>query len=147
MMAAIVIDLDGTLCDCSHRVQHAQAKDWDAFYEGLMGDKVVEPVRELLECMTESLEILLVTGRPEKYRVTTERWLQDNFILWDALLMRPRDDWRHDYEVKLALLEAHFGSKEIVLERVLFALDDRDQVVEAFRNYGLSCWQVRQGDY
>jgi hypothetical protein len=43
------------------------------------------------------------------------------------------------------MTEEYFGSKEAVLQNVIFVLDDRDKVVEAWRNYGLPCWQVRPG--
>jgi hypothetical protein len=40
-----------------------------------------------------------------------------------------------------------FGSKENVQEKVLVVLEDRDRVVEAFREMGLPCWQVQAGGY
>jgi hypothetical protein len=90
-----------------------------------------------------------VTGRNEAFRQLTWSWLNehklDEYI--DTLIMRPDSDWRPDHELKIALLEQAFGSKERALERVAFILEDRDKVVEAYRNYGLPCWQVRPGGY
>jgi hypothetical protein len=49
--------------------------------------------------------------------------------------------------LKPALLEGFFGGKQATIDNVKFVLDDRDAVVEAWRNYGLVCWQVRQGSF
>jgi hypothetical protein len=49
--------------------------------------------------------------------------------------------------VKLELLEKRFGGKENVLKNIWFAVEDRDQVVEAMRNYGLTVLQPANGGY
>jgi hypothetical protein len=85
----------------------------------------------------------LLTGRNEKYRQLTEEWLDSTNLHYyvHMLLMRPDNDWSHDHEMKIALLEKEFGSKEVVLQKVAFVVDDRDSVVEGLRNYGLTVLQ------
>jgi hypothetical protein len=146
----LVIDLDGTLCDCSHRVHWAQAKQWEEFDAGIPEDQVNETVRWLclqaLECDTG---VILCTGRDERNRAATLKWLHANGCaeFSDTLLMRPKDDWSPDDQLKPNLLFEHFGSQERALEQVLCILDDRDKVVEAWRNLGFKCWQVQAGSY
>ena len=144
----IVLDLDGTVADVSHRVHLAQAKAWDDFHAACVYDKVVEATAQIISQLS-NYNFIMVTGRTERHRPATERWLEDNQLARyiHTLLMRGDDDFRQDGEMKLALLEEYFGSKQSVLNNVLLCLDDRDRVVEAFRNYGLTCWQVREGDY
>tara|TARA_Y100000310_G_C20547602_1_gene746375 strand:- start:703 stop:1140 length:438 start_codon:yes stop_codon:yes gene_type:complete len=145
-MPTIVIDLDGTLCDCEHRQHLAQAQQWDEFHSKL-GDDLPHKEVALIVDRLIGYEVIACTGRNEAWRIATEKWLRHFRFHVDALIMRPDGDWRSDHELKPVLLEEHFGSKEKVLNEVILVLDDRDKVVEAWREYGLPCWQVRPGGY
>lgn len=150
-MKALVIDLDGTLSDSTHRQHLAKAALWDEFHELGKQDKPHEDVQQLIgliSCALEDkLEIIICTARPEKYRQQTLEWLDFWSIPISVLLMRPDNDYTHTGELKIRMLEEHFGSKELIMERVICVLDDRDKVIESMRNYGLSCWQVRPSGY
>lgn len=149
-MSSIVIDMDGTLCDCSHRVHLAAAGQWEQFHSLLGEDAVMPDLKALLMMIKpEGPEVIICTGRNEAFRHDTLKWLEKNLLTGyiDHIIMRPDNDWRPDHELKLALLEDFFGSKEAALENVQFVIDDRDKVVEAWRNYGLPCWQARPGGY
>ena len=145
----IVIDLDGTLCDCSHRVHLAQAKQWDDFHAGIMDDKPYPEVVEFVKIISPHYNTILCTGRPETYRKDTWSWvykydLEDHL---DHLIMRPEKDYSPDHELKLKLVYDFFGSREDALSNILLVLDDREKVVEAWRNAGFTCWQVQVGRY
>ena len=146
-MTAIVVDLDGTLNNCSPRQHLAQAQKWDEFHGSLMDDLINPDVMFLLDNIAAEIMVIGCTGRSNAFRSLTTRWLLDNRILLDQLLMRPDGDWRPDHELKPKMLEKYLGSKDKVLRSVKFVLDDRDKVVEAWREYGLPCWQVRPGGY
>lgn len=149
----IIVDLDGTLCDCSGRVHLAQAGLWDEFNAACGDDKPIASTVGVLKILTNANYdfvpvMIALTGRSAKFRLETERWITTHAPgLIDEVLMRPEHDYRPDGEVKIGLLEELFGSKEAVLESVLVVLDDRDRVVQALRDYGLTVWQVREGDY
>ena len=146
MKRTIVLDLDGTLCDHTPRMHLAQASEWEAYNLASQHDKPNVDVRAVINWLeVGGFEILALTGRNERFRGITDLWFRRYEIPVYKLLMRPDGDYSHTPELKLRLLEEHFGGKEKVLEEVLFALDDNDKVVETFRNYGLPCWQVRQG--
>lgn len=147
MRKAAVFDLDGTVFDCLHRIDYAKSKQWDEFHSRCTADTPFMDTMTLIEAIGPSMDIIMATGRTNRYREHTLQTFKAHGIMCDALLMRPDNDFSPDGEMKLRLLEKHFGSKEKVLEGVAFVLDDRDKVVEAFRNYGLACWQVRVGDY
>ncbi len=148
-MKSIIVDLDGTLSDCSHRQHLAVAKDWDGFNELCMLDIPNRDVKEFiaLASLDLNIDVIICTARSEKYRQDTMLWLENHRIDIDTILMRPANDFTRSEELKFKLLEEHFGSKVEVLMQVLFVLDDREKVVEAMRNYGLPCWQVRPGGY
>ena len=48
MKRFIIFDIDGTLADCSHRIDHANAKDWDTFHSLADEDMVIVNVADLL---------------------------------------------------------------------------------------------------
>jgi FMN phosphatase YigB (HAD superfamily) len=145
----IVIDLDGTLCDCSHRVHLAQNKQWEEFHAGIPNDKPYKEAVEFLEAVSEKFNIVICSGREEKHQPQTVDWLFSHMLdaHITAILMRPEGDFSSDHELKLRLLDEFFGSREKALESVLMILDDRDKVVQAFRDAGFRCWQVQAGSY
>lgn len=149
-MKLMVVDLDGTLCNCAHREEKAQAGLWDEFHSQLMDDPVHQEVLDVL-CAWGSMggeyQLVGLTGRNEKWRMLTERWLDKNLIPLDEVLMRPDGDWRPDHVLKPAMLADWLGQNEIGQHCVSMILEDRDKVVEAWRNLGFTCWQVRQGAY
>lgn len=153
---AIIVDIDGTLADCSHRRHHVEGekKDWEAFFAEIESDKANDWCVQLIQSMGRhhSVAILYVTGRMEKYRRTTKAWLFRNLpiqkisdagIRYDGLFMRPDGDYRPDWQVKEEIykrdIEPHFD--------VLFAVDDRKQVVDMWRKNGVVCLQCAEGDF
>lgn len=146
----VVFDIDGTLADCGHRLQYAQAKLWEEFHERCLDDPVIINIADLMIQMSISgKSIILLTGRPEKYRVMTEAWLEKASLkqFYDELIMRPDDNFVQDGPMKCDLLEMRFGSQEDVLSNIWFVVDDRETVVEALRNYGLTVLQPAAGGY
>lgn len=135
----VIVDLDGTLFDVSHRRHHLDNKDWDAFHSACVDDKVIVAVADLVLVLNQSINIILLTGRNEKYRHLTTRVLEDAGLdgYYEELIMRADDDFSQDFKFKIAALERRFGDREGVLKNVWFAIDDSEPVVEAFRNYGI----------
>lgn len=145
----VIFDIDGTISDAAHRVHHAQMKDWDTFQSLAHEDPVIVKMADLMRVLSMSANIILLTGRNEKYRHITKQWLKDASLdyAYEELIMRPDGDFRQDFEMKLAMLEERFGGKDGVLKNVWFAIDDRDSVVEGFRNYGILTLQPCAGGY
>lgn len=147
----IVLDLDGTLCDCSHRVHLAQAKQWDEFHAGIMDDKPYPDTVDFIKMVwsTVDYQIVVCTGRPETYRKATWEWIYkynlEEYI--DNMVMRPEKDYSPDHELKIKMIYDFFGGEAETRSNVLLVLDDRERVVEAWRNAGFSCWQVNVGKY
>lgn len=141
-----LFDLDGTLADLSHRLPHIQndPKDWDAFFDGCINDApiphIIELARDLWAC---GRKIVIASGRSDRVRTQTEKWLRDNSVPFDAIYMRPHGDHRPDYGMKKILL------KQILQDgwSPLMAFDDRDQVVKMWREQGIPCAQVADGAF
>ncbi|SRR5579883_132666 len=147
-MPYIICDLDGTLADISHRVHHAsgERKNWRRFFEGIPEDAIAEVVADILRHYSTTHNIVFVSGRPEHTRSDTVAWLQKHvpFIEQYSLYMRPNGDFRPDNIVKAELYDQHI---EPEYGAPFFVLDDRDKVVKMWREKGLICLQVAEGNF
>lgn len=143
---AIMVDLDGTLCDASHRIHHLQSKpkDWDAFYAGMANDELIPAVETVINMAAyKGLQIVYLTGRPDTYRAATAQWLKDRGLYTQHLFMRRGGDKRQDDIVKREIYEAEIAP----LFDVRFVLEDRSRVVQMWRSIGVPCFQVADGDF
>ena len=141
-MKSVICDIDGTLADCTHRLHHLNGrfKNWSAFFNEVHKDLIIDPIADLMEILSGTYEIILVTGRPESTRAATEKWLYENAVKYSALHMRPDGDLRQDYIVKKQILEGLLGDGK----SIQFVFDDRPQVISMWREMGLTCLQVRE---
>lgn len=143
---AIIVDLDGTLCDVEHRVHHVRSrpKNWSAFNQAMEQDRPYFWCIELIAAMkARGYKIYFVTGRDENFRKMTTDWLKQHNVDYDELYMRINQDFREDSEVK----EEIYVNKIEKNSQVLFVVDDRMSVVERWRKLGLTCLQCALGDF
>lgn len=143
---AIIVDLDGTLCDVEHRVHHVQGavKDWKAFNSLLSHDDLNHWCFELIHAMVaRGYKILFVTGRGEANRRPTEEWLKKHLVPYHDLFMRGEIDFREDSDVKEEIYRSMIEQKY----QVLFVVDDRKSVVDRWRDIGLVCLQCAPGNF
>lgn len=134
---AIICDLDGTLALMNGR------NPFDA--SRCDEDLLNEPVANILKNYAQiGHKILLVSGREDQYKEPTLRFLEQYQIPFDTLLMRKSKDNRKDSIIKTEIFENEIANKYCIE----FVLDDRNQVVDMWRNdLKLPCFQVNYGDF
>jgi FMN phosphatase YigB (HAD superfamily) len=150
MKTWIVCDLDGTLCDSSHRDHLAREKQWDEFHSLLHLDKVHFDVAYSLRLMQAGgMNVVMLSGRNERYRELTYNWLATKaHFNPEHIILRPDNNYETDAVLKPRMLAEFLAcSIEEAPSHVLMILDDRDKVVEAWRNLGFRCWQTQPGGY
>lgn len=132
---AVVVDLDGTLSSNAWRLHHLEGdeRDWEAFFAEMERDAPVEPIVEMVRWLARDVEVLVVTGRPAGYEPTVRRWLAEHGVVYDELYLRGQGDRRPDTVVKRELYRDHIADRW----DVVFAVDDREQVIEMWRGEGL----------
>jgi len=146
MQKAIICDIDGTLA-----LKH-DGRDWyDASTCDL--DNINEPVQLVLNMAqfynlgSVKFEIIFLSGRQEKDREPTEKFLEKHMLDGYPLFMRTTDDFRSDTIIKRELYEENVKGKY----EILFVLDDRNSekypVVGMWRILGLACFQVAEGNF
>ena len=149
----IIVDIDGTLSNADHRkyLVEKAPKDWDKFYEKMVEDMPNEWCTSILSWLnaakatftTVTPVVIIMTGRPDNYREATINWLKKYHIKYEMLMMREETDNREDFEVKLEQYRQFVKPKY----DVLFVLEDRQQVVDAWRAEGLTCLQCAPGKF
>lgn len=134
---AFMIDIDGTIALMNDRGPYEHDKCGT--------DLPNEPVIELVQDLIRAGDVpVYCSGREEKYRALTTEWIARHVgIAPDHLFMRPTGDTRKDSIVKVELYDQFIVGKF----NIRFVLDDRSQVVDAWRLLGLPTFQVAPGNF
>lgn len=143
----VIVDLDGTLYNSVGRSHLAKAGLWDDFHSQSVFDQPNHDVLELVHLLSKENTLLGITGRNEKFRNITNAWMHRWSVPLDDLLMRPDLNFNPDAEVKLSLLHRWLSKSDNTMSDIWFALEDRDKMVDAWRNARIPCYQVRPGEY
>jgi hypothetical protein len=119
--------------------------NWPAFFDACIDDTPNAAVVALYDmARAGGVAVIYVSGRPETHRAQTEAWLERHGVGdYDALRMRPKGDYRQDAIVKRELFDRYISGRY----SILFTVDDRAQVVKMWRDMGLTCFQVAEGNF
>lgn len=132
----IIVDIDGTLALINGRNPYDDTL--------VHTDRVNEQVTKIVHTYKNlGYNIFIVSGRQDSCINVTQKWLEDNNISYDFILMRKTGDARKDSIIKQEIYEEHIKDKYFVE----FVLDDRDQTVQMWREQGLLCLQVYYGNF
>lgn len=143
----IIFDVDGTIADVEHRRHFVNGgnKDWDAFRNATVDDTPVQWVCDIAKrFIAQGDNVAFFSARNESEREVTEKqiseWIGDNH---QGLFLRPNGDFRRDDEFKSELADKF----EELGGKIDLVFDDRNQVVEMWRNRGTLVVQVAEGDF
>ena len=150
----IVLDVDSTIANNKHRehLLKKRPKDWEAFHEPslVIKDEVIEGVVRVLEHFKQLKHTFVVlTGRHERLRDTTMRWLNERlpFNIPDThLLMRPDGNMLSGAESKRQQIIDFKVSLNDNRAEFLF-IDDDYRAREALKDLGIvlqapQCWDL-----
>lgn len=165
-MSQIVLDIDGTLADATHRLHllpKRAAEDLDrpteAEWAAFMAPELVAQdtynhdvwyaVRGL--ALMSLHPPLIFTGRRDSLRDVTMKWLSFGSGLFDVapwfdraiLMMRADGDRRASWQVK----RDHLAWARENGHTPTVAFEDRARDAAMYREHGLTCFQVAEGRY
>lgn len=132
---AVICDIDGTLAHMVNRGPYDTSKYADDEKDGT--------IHWIFARLADNATRIIVSGRSEDFKGVTADWLHFHGITYDYLYMRPSGDRREDSIVKREIYEQHIKGKY----DVRCVLDDRNRVVKMWREQGLKCLQVAEGDF
>lgn len=143
----VIVDLDGTLSDGSHRLHLLPTENlhltesWSEFNRAAAGDSPIKSTIAVINGLWVSgFAIVILTGRSDEVRYETCKWLNENGVKFDEIIMRRQEDNRKDTVIKEEALRA------IGLDNIVCAFDDSPNVVKHFRRLGITTYQVTEYD-
>ena len=168
MKNTIIFDLDGTLADIDIRRDKSLKPngklDWDIFADPksiTAWDKPNVPVIKMAQLFkADGFKIVIFSGRNDRSFDATTQWLNDNNVPFDLLVMRPdkfKDKSWPIADGNPATADMRFMPDDILKKKMLdtfvdindvfVVVDDRQKVVDMWRNLGLNTWQVAPGNF
>jgi len=134
----IIVDLDGTY---AHRCD----RQWFDYSKVDQDDLDITVDGIVRAYANMGYTILIVSGREgtEECRSKTLSWLDKHNVPYYDLMMRKQGDFRRDSIVKEEIYNNYIKDKF----DVEFVLDDRQIVVDKWREMGLKCLQVAEGNF
>ena len=143
----IIFDVDGTIANVEHRRHFVNQKpaDWKSFRAETVNDTPVEHVCDIAKrFIAQGDEVAFFSARNESEREVTEKqiseWIGDGH---KGLFLRPDGDFRPDEEFKSDLADKF----EELGGKIDLVFDDRNKVVDMWRQRGTTVVQVAEGDF
>lgn len=145
-MPAVIFDRDGTLASVAYTAPTDRSdSSWRNYNASLPFDAPVPVVAGLLRSIRPGVVRIMTSGRMEgdwdgdkRRRFAMRDWLYKHDLPIDLLFMRRGGDTRRDSIVKREIYERDIAP----YFDVRYVVDDRQQVVDEWREMGLPVLQV-----
>jgi len=145
----VIFDLDGTLALIDKRrgisTKDNGKMDWDKFFDpkNINFDIPNQTVIDMADMLSQQgFTIWILSGRSDVTHQATIDWLSKHNVNYDKLVMRPQNHlYMPDNDLKQMWLDS------IGKDNVAMVFDDRQQVVDMWRDNGLTTFQVAKGDF
>jgi len=168
MKKTVIFDLDGTLANIDVRRDKALKPDgkldWEIFAapQSILDlDEPNLPVIKMAQMFkADGFKIVIFSGRNDRGFVATNHWLTRHDVPHDLLVLRPDKFKSNSWPIadgNKATPDMRFMPDEILkkamldtfvdIDDVFLVVDDRDKVVKMWRDNGLTCFQVAEGDF
>ena len=151
MKNTVIFDLDGTLALIDKRRNLSRKPNGKIDFKILHDpsnihlDKPNMPVVKMAQLFAEQgFKIVIFSGRSDNTATATVSWLLQNKVPFNKLVMRPHKTMNFipDDILKKDMLDKHLD-----IDDVFLVVDDRQKVVDMWRNLGLTVFQVAPGDF
>jgi len=134
--SCVIIDIDGTLALRGDRgpFDFDKSGSDDICYQARFVTNLIK--------RNNQLSVFIVSGREDKWRAITAKWLKDNEIEYNELFMRTTSDPRADFIIKKEIFNLKIRDKY----KVFFVLEDRKQVKKMWVSLGIFVFDCNQKD-
>jgi|TARA_B100000768_G_scaffold144287_1_gene136768 hypothetical protein len=155
-MKKVIFDLDGTLALIDKR-RAISTKDngkmnWDTFFDpkNIDLDLPHQAVIDMAKVLKDAGHMIVIfSGRSKATKDATNTWLKKFDVPCDVLKMRPTgNDFKFmpDDDLKKKWFNDLFPTQDHIND-VVCVFDDRQKVVDMWRDMGLTCMQVAPGNF
>ena len=160
MNKTVIFDLDGTLALIDKRRElslvydkegdmlYPLRRDWNVFFDpdNIQLDEPNTPVITMAQLLhSQGYKIVILSGRSARTQDATIDWLKQYNVPYDDLYMRPTDKKSHFMPDNM--LKQNWLFTTLKDDDIFAVFDDRQQVVDMWRDNGLTVFQVADGDF
>jgi hypothetical protein len=138
----IIVDLDNCISDDAWRLNQIKLHEKNVVkrYHHYHMLSSFDRARNL-ELIDDNIPIVF-TARPEAYRTITEEWLYRNNVHPSYILMRAACETRTSPVLKSEMMRTLHVALGIMPEDIALAIDDRQDVVDAYAAMGVNARRV-----
>lgn len=136
MNKIILVDIDGTV---AHRTNR-DPFEYDKVLDDRPDNETIEAVNALWRA---GYKIIFISARDDSCFDDSYEWLRLHCPPFIKLYMRKTGDLRKDAVIKEEIYREHIEP----FYDVFCVFDDRNQVVDMWREIGLKCFQPEPGDF
>lgn len=109
----IAVSLEGVLSDASHRQELRNESFYD--YQAAVSDDA--PNLKLVSFLKYwGEEVVVYSTTPDNLRPAITQWLLDHDIEVDDLLLKKKNDYRPEWEIKFDMIKSLDAECEVVIE-------------------------------
>lgn len=131
---AFIFDIDGTLAKMNGRSPY----DYTRVSEDVPNQQVID----LCNFLSNTFHIIIFSGRDYSCRQETVDWLWEHNVSFHHFDLRPEGNKEDDRIIKQRMFDKIKNDYNVV-----GVFDDRDRVVQMWRDNGLQCYQVDYGNF
>ena len=149
-MSWFIFDLDGTLALIEERRSRARLSNGKMNFNVMFDPRLINldepnwPVINSFKALKQAgFQVGIFSGRSNRTEEATKAWLANYGVEPDLMVMREDGDYTPDDQLKSAWLVKYFGNGSEV--EAIF--DDRQKVVDMWREMGITCFQVAPGNF
>lgn len=126
-----IFDIDHTIAE------HIGRSPYD--YDSSINDQPIYLSCDILNMIINNPDniVILLTGRPERARQVTIKWLEEQNIFYHYLIMKQGNEYQKSAETKLNSikeLQKNFNIKAI--------FEDSQRCIDAYKELGITIFQV-----
>lgn len=140
VMKVDIWEIDDVLADRSHRLKYRHdIKTRNKYFKLCAQDTPKSQAIDFLKNTPEDRQIILLTNRPDVCKDETEKWLYENGIKYDRLIMRDKNDYSSELDFKTRVYrELNSHGYEIMT-----TIDVSPCIVEMWRHLGIETVLLR----
>lgn len=143
-MPIILMDLDGVICDNSHRAHLAPPeserhinKAWHKFVAACVDDAPIPAGVMMFKALSQLYPVAIITSRQQQFSAPTLRWFDQNAGSNGNILFRTDDMTLPPAEYKRWRLRSMIRNGY----EIAFAIDDDPAVVSMYQSEGVATYQ------
>lgn len=126
----IMVDVEGTLSNCDHRIHHLENKNYDKWNELFINDTPnIKNIKMVENWYKDNKTIIISTAKPYKYLREVKQWIKQNCSFVPSRFLFRYITCLTSPEVK----QEHIHMLRNIGFKINSAIDDRDDILEMYR--------------